>query len=63
MTSNHLAKFGDQGHCGRDMFLICHVILQDHVIQEPCYFRNMRPEREVTILSNLVAIDTVVVQI
>ena len=45
------------------MFLICHVILQDHMAQEPCDVIDKNPEREVTILPNLVAMDTVVVQI
>ena len=29
--------FGGDKHCGnRDMFLICHVISRDHVVQESC---------------------------
>ena len=34
----HPGKFGGQKHCGNRviMVLICHVILQDHVIKDLC---------------------------
>ena len=36
MVRHHPAKFGGYKHGGSgDMFLICHVILHHHVIQEP----------------------------
>ena len=34
MVYNHLDKFDGQRYCtGRDMFLVCRVIKQDHVIK------------------------------
>ena len=37
--SHHPSKFGDHGHCGsRDMFLVCPVILTEHVIKWSCDF-------------------------
>ena len=37
MISHPPAKFGGHRHCGSgDIFLICQVILQYHLIQEPC---------------------------
>ena len=39
MVSHQPAKFGDQRSYGsRDMYLICHVISQDHVIKAFCDF-------------------------
>ena len=35
MAYHYLAKFGDHRYCtSRDMFLVCHVIKQEHVIKE-----------------------------
>ena len=62
-SCHQLAKFG--GHrdiSGRGvMFLVCHVIKQDHVIQGWDDYNDRSPTREVTILPSLVVIDTVVV--
>ena len=35
-----VAKFGSHRHCGSGelMIQVCHVISQDHVIKESCYF-------------------------
>ena len=40
MVSNRPGTFGGQKYCGSGdvMFLICHVISQDYVTQEPCDF-------------------------
>ena len=39
MVFHHPEKFGDHKHCDNGyMFLICHMILQDHVTKEPCDF-------------------------
>ena len=36
MVSHYPVKFGGHRHCGRrDMFLICHMISQDHMTQQP----------------------------
>ena len=45
------------------MVLICHVILQDHMIKESMTFMNKDTWRNVTILSSLEAIVIVVVVI
>ena len=46
MVSYHPAKFGGHKHCGSgDMFLNCHVILQECVTQEPCDFLDRSPLR------------------
>ena len=43
---NHPAKFGDHSHFGSaDIFLVCHVIPQDHVIKGPCDFMDGNPLR------------------
>ena len=44
------------------MILVCHVILQDHVIERSCDFMDRSPSRKVTILPSLVAIGTLVVE-
>ena len=38
--SNHYLKFGGHRHCSSEdiMVLICHVILQEHVIKASCNF-------------------------
>ena len=63
VRSHHPAKFGGQRHCGSryKMVLVCHVILQDHVIKGLCDFMGSSQSRSVTILLNLVAIGTLVV--
>ena len=45
------------------MFLICHVISQDHAIKGPFDFMGESSSLKVTTLQNLVPIDTVVVEI
>ena len=61
MVSHTSAKFGGQRHLGNgDMFLVCHLISQDHVTKR---YNNMgkSPWGLITILPNLMAIDIVVV--
>ena len=55
--SHHPAKFGDQKDCGSGdkMFLICHMILPDHVITSHNFMTG--------ILARLVAIGIVVIEI
>ena len=45
--SHHPAKFGVHRHCGSGdiTILVCHVILQDHMIKESCDFRGRSPSR------------------
>ena len=47
MVSHHPANFDDHRHYdgGEIMFLICHVILQDHVSQEARDFVDKSPSR------------------
>ena len=45
------------------MFLFCHVILQDHMIERSCDFMGGSLSRQINVLSNLEAIGTVVVEI
>ena len=45
------------------MFLICHVIKQDHVINGSSDYNDTRPLRSFTTLSSLVIIGTVEVKI
>ena len=45
------------------MVLVCHVILQDHVIKGSCDFTGRSPSRLVSILSRLVTITILVVEI
>ena len=63
--SYHPAKFGGHSHFGSEgiMNLVCHVILQDHVIKVSYDVMGGSPLWEVTILPSLVGIDTVVVEI
>ena len=65
MASHQLAKFGDHRHCdsGDIMILVCHMILQDHVIKWSFEFTGRIPSRYVTILPSLVAMGTVLVKI
>ena len=57
-------KFGGDKHCcSRDkMFLICHEISKDHMIQESCEFIGGRFWRYVNSMPILVAIGTVVME-
>ena len=61
----HLAKFGGPRYCiSTDiMFLICHVIKQDHVIKGSCDDNDMSLSRKVTTQPSLVFIGTVVMEI
>ena len=64
-ASYHSAKFGGHQHCGSGdiVVLVCHVILQDHMINGSCDFMSRSPSREVTILPSLGAIGTLIVEI
>ena len=60
--SYHLAKFGGHRVFGRgDMFFLCHVILQDHLIKAFNDFMVRSPSRYITIVPNFVAIYLLVV--
>ena len=61
MVYHDLAKFGGRRYCSsRDkLFLICHVIKQDYVIKEAGDYNDSSHSRLVSILSSLMAIDTV----
>ena len=42
----HLAKFGGHRYCiSKDMFLVCHVIKQDHVIKGSSDYNDMSLSR------------------
>ena len=45
------------------MVLVCHVILQDHIIKGSCDFMGCSSSYQVTILQRLVAIATLVVEL
>ena len=45
------------------MVLVCHGISQDDLIQRSCDFLGKRPSKQVTILQNLVAIATLVMEL
>ena len=45
------------------MVLVCHMILQGHVVREPCDFIGTSSLRQVTILPSLVTIGTLIVEI
>ena len=45
------------------MFLICHLISEDHVIKGSCVLLSCSPSQQFTILPGLVAIGTLVVVI
>ena len=64
-VSHQPTKFGGprQGGNGNIMILVCHVILQDHVIKGTCGYRSWSPSRKVAILPCLVAIGTMVLEI
>ena len=61
----HPAKFGGHRHSGsRDIIVfVCHVTLQDDVIKALNDFMVRSPSRYVTILPNLVAISTAILDI
>ena len=63
--SYHPVKFVDHRHFdGNDIgVLVCHVISQDHIIKGSCDFMGRSQSREVTILPNLIAISTLIVDI
>ena len=52
-------RYSSGGHI---IVLVCHMILQDHVIKGPSNIMGRSPIGLVTILSSLVAIDIVVVE-
>ena len=62
MASHQVVTFGSHRHCNSEdiMFLVCHMVVQDHVIKELYDFMG-RSHR--SILPSLVAIGTVVVEI
>ena len=77
-VSHHPVQFGRHKHCGSIkirlvkvrhpgsgdiMVLVCHVILQWRVMEGSCDFMRRSSSKEVTILSDLVAIGTLVVEI
>ena len=63
MASHHPVKLGNQGHCGSEgiTVLICHVILQDSVAQEPYDLFGRSALRQITTMTSLVTIGSVVV--
>ena len=63
--SYHTAKSGGHSHSGSGVIknLVCHVILQDHVVKGSCDFIGGSPSWYVTTLQSLVAIGIVVVEI
>ena len=62
--SHHHAKFCAHRHYdSEDMFLVCYVISQNHVIMLSFDFIGKMQSKQVTILSSFVAIDIVVVKI
>ena len=64
MEIHHLAKFGGHSYCNsRNMFLVCHVIKQDHVIKGLGEYNDRNPSEYVPLLPGLVVIGTVVVEI
>ena len=64
MVCHRFAKFGSHSYCSsRNMFLVCHVIKQDHVIKELGKYNDRNPSEYVPLLPGLVVIGTVVVEI
>ena len=63
--SFHPAQFGGHSHFGSEviMNLVCHVLLQDHVVKVPWDFMGGNSSWKVTTLASLVTIGTVVVEI
>ena len=59
-----LGKRGGHRHCASgNMFLFCHMILQDHLIKGSCDFMIGSLSWQVTTLPSLVAIITLVAKI
>ena len=63
--SQQPTKHSGHGHCGRGdiIVLICHMILQDHLTKGLGNFAGGTCSMQVTILSSLVVIGTMVVNI
>ena len=63
-ASYHPAKFSGYSYSGKGviMVLVCHVILQDHVIKGSCNFMGGNPSWQVIALPSLVAIAVLVVE-
>ena len=63
--SQHPAKFSGHWYFGKvDItILVCHLIIQDHVIKMPFDLIGRSPSWQVTVLSRLVATDTLVGEI
>ena len=64
-VKSHHTKFGGHKHGGsRDiMVLVCHVILQDCFMKRSCDFMSRSLSKQITILQNLVAIATLIVEL
>ena len=64
MIRYYPVKFGGHRHSdSRDkVVLVCHVILQDHVIKGSCDVMRRSPSKSVTILPSLAAIVNVVME-
>ena len=62
---HHPNRFGGHKHCGIGdiMVVVCYVTLQNHKIKALYEFMAKSPSKQVTILPNLVAIGTVVMEI
>ena len=60
--SHHSFRFGGHGHYGSGdiIVLVCHVILQVHVIKVSCNYKGKSSSRKVTILPSLVVIDILI---
>ena len=64
MVYHYLPKFEGHRSCtSRDMFLVCQMIKQDHVIKGSGDYKDRNPSRSVTTLPRLVVIGTVVMNI
>ena len=65
MVSHQPDKFAGHRHCGSGdiMILVCHVILQDHLIKGSCDSTPRRPSRQVTIFPSFVATDALEMEI
>ena len=62
---NYLVKFGGHRECGSEviMILVSYMILKDYIIKGSYDFRNRSSLKQITILSGLVAICTLIVEI
>ena len=61
-VSHQIPTFGGHMHYAVEMLLVCHVILQCHVIRGPRDFIDAKPSWQVTTLPSLVARGTAVVE-